>query len=99
MAPTGEVSKPPGRWDMNRMLTKPQLALCQADAIARLARLRVCATAQVTALGHLSLELHSGPELPVSQREWIDQTLGPYGSNVVRVVLWEQRHSTPAQQG
>ena len=77
------------------MLTPAQLALCQADAIARLARLRLCATPSLTPLGHLALEIHGQPCEPdsgekVSSRDWINQTLGSYGSNLVRVLAWEQ---------
>lgn len=83
--------------DINGMLTPAQLALCQADAIARLARLRLCATPGLTPLGHLSLEIHGQPCLPgsgekISSRVWIQETLGGYGSNLVRVLAWEQRH-------
>ena len=74
---------------IDKMLTPSQLALCQADAIARLARLRVCASPSVTELGHLSLQLNG----PIQQaREWVNHTIGAFGPNLVRVLRWEQRH-------
>lgn len=71
------------------MLTNARLVLAQADAIARLARLRVCAQASLTQQGHLSLEL-STPQ----SRQWAQETLGHLGSNVARVLRWEEKHST-----
>ena len=65
------------------MLTRTQLALCQADAIARLARLRSVATVRLTTEKHLALELASeGPQ-------WVRETLGTYAGNVSRVLAWE----------
>lgn len=70
------------------MLTPAQLALCQADAIARLARLRQCTHVRVTEQGHLVLEQHS---LPPGQtlRQWVNDTTGPYSQNLARVLRWE----------
>lgn len=70
------------------MLTPAQLALCQADAIARLARLRQCAHVRLTELGHLALEQHSSPT-GQSLRQWVSDTTGPYSSNLARVLRWE----------
>ncbi len=59
------------------------LALCQADAIARLARLRSAVSAQLTPDGHLALEI------PPRSQAWVRHTLGPYSGNVIRVLRWE----------
>lgn len=65
------------------MLTRAQLALCQADAIARLARLRSGAQVRLTEQRHLSLELvHQG-------HQWVRETLGSCSGNVTRVLAWE----------
>lgn len=73
------------------MLTNARLVLAQADAIARLARLRVCAQASLTQQGNLSLELSSAQD-----RQWAQDTLGHLGSNVARVLRWEVNRSTCA---
>ncbi len=73
------------------MLTNTRLVLAQADAIARLARLRVCAQASLTQQGNLCLELSSA-----QARHWAQDTLGHLGSNVVRVLRWEEKQSTCA---
>jgi hypothetical protein len=65
------------------MLTRAQLALCQADAIARLARLRSCLSVQLTPERHLTLEI------PPQGHNWVRHTLGPYSGNVARVLCWE----------
>ncbi|MBX3169925.1 MAG: hypothetical protein KF760_21150 [Candidatus Eremiobacteraeota bacterium] len=70
------------------MLTNTRLVLAQADAIARLARLRVCTRASLTQQGHLSLELSSA-----RAHHWAQDTLGHLGSNVARVLRWEEQHS------
>lgn len=73
------------------MLTNARLVLAQADAIARLARLRVCARTSLTQQGNLSLELASPQD-----RRWAQDTLGHLGPNVARVVRWEEKNSTCA---
>lgn len=73
------------------MLTNARLVLAQADAIARLARLRVCAQATITQKGHLALELPSAEALP-----WARETIGHLGSNLVRVIRWEEQQSACA---
>lgn len=69
------------------MLTSARLVLAQADAIARLARLRVCARASLTQQGHLALELAS-----TGARHWAQETIGNRGSNLVRVIQWEEKN-------
>lgn len=73
------------------MLTNAPLVLAQADAIARLARLRVCARPSLTQQGHLSLELTSAQARP-----WVQDTIGHLGSNLARVLRWEASHSACA---
>ncbi len=73
------------------MLTNPRLVLAQADAIARLARLRVCAQPTVTHQGHLSMELPT-----LESRHWVKDTLGHLGPNVARVLRWEANHQLNA---
>lgn len=75
------------------MLTLRQLALCQADAIARLARLRVVAQAELTSSGHLSLHLNAGTS---QARQWVQDSLGAFSGNVVRVLRWEQSQAQTA---
>ena len=73
------------------MLTSARLVLAQADAIARLARLRICARASLTQQGHLSLELAS-----TDARHWAKDTIGNVGSNLVRVLQWEEKYQFSA---
>lgn len=73
------------------MLTNPRLVLAQADAIARLARLRVCVRATLTRQGHLALELPS-----TAARPWAEETIGHLGSNLVRVLQWEAKYQVSA---
>ncbi len=74
------------------MLTNTRVVLAQADAIARLARLRVCARTSLTQQGHLSLELPSA-----QARHWAQDTIGHLGSNLVRVIRWEEQQALPHQ--
>lgn len=73
------------------MLTNPRLVLAQADAIARLARLRVCAQPRVTPQGHLNMELPS-----IEARHWVKETIGHLSSNVARVLRWEEENQLTA---
>ena len=73
------------------MLTNARLVLAQADAIARLARLRVCARTALTQQGHLSLELSSA-----DARAFAQDTIGHLGSNLVRVMRWEEQQAACA---
>lgn len=68
------------------MLTFSQLVLCQADAIARLARLRDLARPSLTPQRHLALEYSP------RDRDMIRDIIGPYGGNLARVLAWEERH-------
>jgi hypothetical protein len=75
------------------MLTRSQLALAQADAIARLARLRTYASADLTETGQLVLALHGTPDLA---RSFINDTLGQMQRNVALMMLWEKRQAATA---
>lgn len=68
-------------------LSPTQLVLAQADAIARLARLRSLAQPQLTAQGHLRLEM------PAENQTEVQATLGRFAPNLVRVLLWEQKQA------
>jgi len=68
------------------MLTFSQLVLCQADAIARLAHLRMLARPSLTPQQHLALEYAP------ADRSAIQNIIGPYGGNLARVLRWEEEH-------
>lgn len=71
------------------MLTPSQLALAQADAIARLARLRAYATTDLNDKGQLILQLTAEP---ATARTWIQDTLGHVSRNVAMVMIWEKQN-------
>lgn len=75
------------------MLTPSQLAVAQADAIARLARIRAHASVDLRENGQLVLELHGRPD---TARTFIQDTLGHLSRNIALVLLWEKRHTTLA---
>jgi hypothetical protein len=70
------------------MLTPSQLVLAQADAIARLARLRAYASTDLTDSGQLVLQLTAEPN---QARTWIRDTLGNVARNIALVMIWEKR--------
>lgn len=76
---------------VTNMLTPSQLVLAQADAIARLARLRAYASTHLTDSGQLVLQLTAQPE---QARHLIQDTLGNVTRNVALVMMWEKRNRT-----